>query len=65
MKISMKVGITKAISNLKRLEKEGDYKTRYAVNTLGMSRGMHVGKRGIGESGMRRAGVTHIVRKGK
>ena len=35
MKISMKVGITKAISNPKRLVKENDYKARYEVNTRG------------------------------
>ena len=61
----MKVGITKAISNPKRLVKGGDYKTRYEVNTLGVSQGMRVGRRRIDKSGMRRAGVTHIVRKGK
>ena len=40
----MKVGMTKAIGNPKRLVNQGDCKTRYEVNTLGVSRGMRVGK---------------------
>ena len=36
--------MTKAIGNLKRLVNQGDCKTRYEVNTPGVSRGMRVGK---------------------